>query len=76
MHLPFSLIVQACLEPGFQDVCANYLGAGRYPVGAVVHAGDDSRSKLIVSFLMLGIAAVLSMFKPWSRTPWSKPNER
>jgi hypothetical protein len=25
----------------------------------------------IVSFLMLGVAAVLSIFKPWRRTPWS-----
>jgi hypothetical protein len=25
----------------------------------------------IVSFLMLGTAAVLSIFKPWHRTPWS-----
>jgi hypothetical protein len=26
----------------------------------------------IVSFLMLGIAAILSIFKPWRRTPWSR----
>jgi hypothetical protein len=26
----------------------------------------------IVSFLMLGVAAVLSIFKPWRRTPWSR----
>jgi hypothetical protein len=26
----------------------------------------------IVSFLMLGIATVLSIFKPWRRTPWSR----
>lgn len=25
----------------------------------------------IVSFLMLGVAAILSIFKPWQRTPWS-----
>jgi hypothetical protein len=25
----------------------------------------------IVSFLMLGVAAILSIFKPWHRTPWS-----
>ncbi len=26
----------------------------------------------VVSFSMLGIAALLSIFKPWSRTPWSR----
>jgi hypothetical protein len=26
----------------------------------------------VVSFLMLGTAAILSIFKPWRRTPWSR----
>lgn len=26
----------------------------------------------VVSFLMLGIATVLSIFKPWRRTPWTR----
>ena len=26
----------------------------------------------VVSFLMLGVAAILSIFKPWHRTPWSR----
>ncbi len=26
----------------------------------------------VVSFLMLGTAALLSIFKPWARTPWSR----
>jgi hypothetical protein len=26
----------------------------------------------VVSFLMLGVAAILSIFKPWQRTPWSR----
>jgi hypothetical protein len=26
----------------------------------------------VVSFLMLGVAAVLSIFKPWHQTPWSR----
>ncbi len=26
----------------------------------------------VVSFLMLGAAAILSIFKPWRRTPWSR----
>jgi hypothetical protein len=26
----------------------------------------------VVSFLMLGIATILSIFKPWRRTPWSR----
>jgi hypothetical protein len=30
----------------------------------------------IVSFLMLATAAILSVFKPWRRTPWSKQDER
>jgi hypothetical protein len=25
----------------------------------------------VVSFLMLGVAAILSIYKPWSRTPWA-----
>lgn len=27
----------------------------------------------LVSFAMLAIAAIISLFKPWSRTPWSTP---
>lgn len=30
----------------------------------------------IVSFLMLGTAATLSIFKPWSRTPWTSSSSR
>lgn len=26
----------------------------------------------IVSFMMLGAATILSIFKPWRRTPWSR----
>ena len=26
----------------------------------------------VVSFLMLGVATILSIFKPWRRTPWSR----
>ena len=26
----------------------------------------------VVSFLMLGTAAVLSIYKPWRRTPWTR----
>jgi hypothetical protein len=26
----------------------------------------------VVSFLMLGVATILSIFKPWQRTPWSR----
>jgi hypothetical protein len=29
----------------------------------------------IVSFLMLGVAAILSIFKPWQRTPWSSESD-
>jgi hypothetical protein len=29
----------------------------------------------IVSFLMLGTATVLSIFKPWRRTPWSRDSD-
>jgi hypothetical protein len=28
----------------------------------------------LVSFLMLGVATILSIFKPWRRTPWSPEN--
>jgi hypothetical protein len=30
----------------------------------------------VVSFLMLGVATILSIFKPWSRTPWSREYRR
>jgi hypothetical protein len=30
----------------------------------------------VVSFLMLGVATVLSIFKPWDRTPWSLESSR
>jgi uncharacterized membrane protein len=29
----------------------------------------------VVSFLMLGTAAILSVFKPWQRTPWSRERD-
>jgi hypothetical protein len=28
----------------------------------------------VVSFLMLGVATILTIFKPWRRTPWSREN--
>ena len=30
----------------------------------------------VVSFLMLGTAAILSVYKPWRQTPWSTPRRR
>lgn len=39
-------------------------------------ATDQMLFPPVVSFLMLGTAAVLSVFKPWRQTPWTAPSGR
>jgi hypothetical protein len=77
MALILTVLVFIALVPGINDLpeADPTLGAG-----AVRDTIGEATTGLlfppIVSFTMLGIAAVLSVFKPWSRTPWSKTNER
>ena len=53
---------------------------GSMSADAVRDALGDAPTQLlfppIVSFLMLGVAAVLSVYKPWRRTPWTRMPDR
>jgi uncharacterized membrane protein len=72
MGIVLTVLVFIALVPGVNDLPAAdpTLSAGsvRDTIG---EATTDLLFPPIVSFTMLGIAAVLSIFKPWSRTPWT-----
>lgn len=74
MGVVLTVLVFVSLVPGVNDM----------PTPDATTSADSVRDSLgsattdllfppIVSFTMLGIASVLSVFKPWSRTPWAPP---
>lgn len=74
MGVILTVLVFVALVPGINDM----------PRGDATASADAVRDRLgsaptqlmfppIVSFTMLGIAAVLSVFKPWLRTLWKPP---
>lgn len=69
------VLVFVALVPGVNDLeepdAALSAEAVRDSLGA---APTDMFFPPVVSFLMLGIAAVLSVSKPWRRTPWGRPS--
>jgi len=77
MALVLTLLVFTALVPGINDMASP---DATTTADAVRASLGDAPTQLmyppIVSFLMLGIAAVLSVFKPWSRTPWSSTTQR
>lgn len=72
-----TVLVFVSLVPGINDLATADATAS---ADAVRDTIGSARVQLlfppIVSFTMLGFAAVLSVFKPWSRTPWATPAPR
>ncbi len=74
MALILTFLVFIALVPGINDMprpdATTHADAVRASLG-------DAPTQLmfppVVSFTMLGVSSVLSVFKPWSRTPWTPP---
>jgi hypothetical protein len=74
LSLIMTILVFVSLVPGVNSIAvlsttATSADAVRASLGSLP---DQLMFPPIVSFLMLGIAAILSIFKPWRRTPWSR----
>ncbi|HYH12582.1 MAG TPA: hypothetical protein VD789_09540 [Thermomicrobiales bacterium] len=71
------VLVFVSLVPGVDELDAAdarmSADAVRDSLGSVT---DQMLYPPIVSFLMLGTAAVLSIFKPWRQTPWTSTSNR
>jgi hypothetical protein len=76
LSLVMTILVFMSLIPGVNSIAV---------LSATTSSADAVRASLgtlptmmmfppIVSFLMLGAAAILSIFKPWRHTPWSREN--
>jgi hypothetical protein len=74
LSLVMTVLVFVSLVPGVNSIAV---------LSATTTSADAVRASLgtlptmllfppVVSFLMLGAAAILSIFKPWRRTPWSR----
>ncbi len=69
--LVFVLLVPGAL--GIPHELGGDAAAVRDSVGA---AAQDLLFPPVVSFTALGVALVLSIWKPWGRTPWARPSCR
>jgi hypothetical protein len=74
LSLVMTVLVFTSLVPGVNSI--EVLSAAGMSADAVRASLGPLPTQLmfppVVSFLMLGVAAILSIFKPWSRTPWSR----
>ena len=73
LSLVMTVLVFVSLVPGANSMAI--LAASNASADVVRASLGDLPTQLmfppVVSFLMLGAATILSVFKPWSRTPWS-----
>lgn len=72
MGIVLTVLVFIALVPGVNDLATPDPALSAEAVRDTI--GEATTGLLfppIVSFLMLGIAAILSVFKPWGRTPWT-----
>lgn len=73
LSLIMTVLVFVALVPGVNAI--NVRVAGDSSADALRATLGDLPTGLlfppVVSFLMLGVATVLSIFKPWGRTPWT-----
>lgn len=65
-----TVLVFVALVPGALSIPVDLAGSADQVREAVGGAGRDLLFPPIVSFLALGFALVLSMWKPWGRTRW------
>ena len=74
LSLIMTLLVFVSLVPGVNALAK--LDLSTLSADAVRASLGDAPTQLmyppIVSFLMLGTATILSIYKPWRRTPWSQ----
>lgn len=71
------VLVFVSLVPGVNDLeTADPTMTADAVRDAIGSATDQMMFPPIVSFLMLGTAAVLSVFKPWRQTPWTSTSKR
>lgn len=74
MGLILTVLMFTALVPGINDMPRPDVTASADAVReSLGSAPTDLMFPPVVSFAMLGIASVLSVFKPWSRTPWTPP---
>ena len=78
LSLIMTLLVFVSLVPGVNqmallDISITSADAMRASAGSVT---TGLMYPPVVSFLMLGTATVLSIFKPWRRTPWSRAADK
>jgi hypothetical protein len=74
-----TVLVFVALVPGALSIPVDLAGSADQVRDAVGGAGRDLLFPPIVSFLALGFALVLSIWKPWGRTRWARtdrPAER
>lgn len=67
-----TVLVFVALVPGALSIPAELTGTAAEVRDAVGGAGRDLLFPPIVSFLALGCALVLSIWKPWGRTRWAR----
>jgi hypothetical protein len=73
LSLIMTVLVFTSLVPGVSSmaILAATTGSADVVRGSLGNAPTQLLFPPIVSFAMLGVATILSVFKPWSRTPWS-----
>lgn len=75
--LIMTVLVFVSLVPGINDLAQPDATASADTVRDTLgSAPTELMYPAVVSFTMLGIATVLSIFKPWGRTRWSAPAAR
>ena len=67
-----TLLVFVALVPGALSIPTELTGTATQVRDAVGSAGTDLIYPPVVSFLALGFALVLSIWKPWGRTRWGR----
>ena len=67
-----TLLVFVALVPGALDIPTGLTGTADHVRATVGRAGEDLLFPPFVSFAALAFALVLSVVKPWQRTPWAR----
>ena len=70
--LVLTTLVFVALLPGALSIPTDLAGSAAEVRDAVGRAGQDLLYPPIVSFTALGVALVLSIWKPWGRTRWGR----